>query len=202
VHISKALKTRSKAIQRALITYNQAALTLDPPRAKLTWAQIVEYSTLAEFELLRAGSREDIRNLPWADARNRQATVYHLKLLRAQEEIKRLNIEIKRLGTWLVDEDEELESAIVGCTDDPLLQAALRDFTSERKRVNMNLRVMLGRIHSLEGYSGDFGIGTPVTVHQPVHGDRLDEDSEVYSADEDDDMIDEVYEGMVRLGLD
>ncbi|KAF8525694.1 hypothetical protein JB92DRAFT_2542029, partial [Gautieria morchelliformis] len=52
MHISKALQSRSKAIQRALKAYNDAALTLDPPRPKLTWSQIVEYTTLAEFELL------------------------------------------------------------------------------------------------------------------------------------------------------
>ncbi|KAF8530648.1 hypothetical protein JB92DRAFT_2694935, partial [Gautieria morchelliformis] len=77
----KALKARSKAIQRALSSYNKAALALDPPRPKLTWAQIVEYTTIAEFELLRSGAREDILNLAWADARNREAIVYHLKIL-------------------------------------------------------------------------------------------------------------------------
>ncbi|KAF8580520.1 hypothetical protein K439DRAFT_1519701 [Ramaria rubella] len=55
-HISKALKARSKTIQRVLQAYNKAALTLDPPCPNLTWSQIVEYTTIAEFELLRIGA--------------------------------------------------------------------------------------------------------------------------------------------------
>ncbi|KAF8575282.1 hypothetical protein K439DRAFT_1370273, partial [Ramaria rubella] len=61
--ISKVLKSRSKVIQHALASYNMAVLTLGPPRPKLTWAQIVEYTTIAGFELLRTGAREDIWKL-------------------------------------------------------------------------------------------------------------------------------------------
>ncbi|KAF8580833.1 hypothetical protein K439DRAFT_1355894, partial [Ramaria rubella] len=132
-HISKALKSRSKAIQQALASYNTAALTLDPPRPKLTWAQIFEYTTVAEFELLRTGAREDIQNLAWADARNQEAMICHLKMVQAEEEITRLNIEIKRLETWLVDEQKELEQAVersVG--QDPLLTTVLQSYADER----------------------------------------------------------------------
>ncbi|KAF8573706.1 hypothetical protein K439DRAFT_1624875 [Ramaria rubella] len=59
-HITKALKACSKAIQQALQAYNKAALTLDPPRPSLAWAQIVEYTTITEFELLHMGAQEDI----------------------------------------------------------------------------------------------------------------------------------------------
>ncbi|KAF8577078.1 hypothetical protein K439DRAFT_1535191 [Ramaria rubella] len=55
-HISKVLKVHSKAIQRVLQAYNKAALALDPPHPNLTWAQIVEYTTTAEFELLQMGA--------------------------------------------------------------------------------------------------------------------------------------------------
>ncbi|KAF8512583.1 hypothetical protein JB92DRAFT_2723111, partial [Gautieria morchelliformis] len=92
MHIYKALQSRSKAIQRALKVYNDAALTLDPPRPNLTWSQIVEYMTLAKFELLRSGARDDICNLDWAKARHREAGICQLKIFHAQEELQRLNI--------------------------------------------------------------------------------------------------------------
>ena len=77
------------------MAHNQAATTLDPPHPKLTWAQIVEYTTMVEFKLLWTGAHEDICNMEWADARNRQATICHLKISRANEEIIQLNIETK-----------------------------------------------------------------------------------------------------------
>lgn len=196
-HIAKALKSRSKAIQRALASYNQAAAEVDPPRPKLTWAQIVEYSTIAEFELLRTGAREDIRNLDWADARNRRATLCHLKLVRAHEEVTRLNVEIKRLATWIVDEDQHLLDTTTNCSN-PLLASALRDFMDRRKRVNINLQITLEQVYSLDGYSGDTSVGERTAGGQrdgsPVHDVSSDED--------DTGDIDNVFEGVSRLLID
>lgn len=70
MHISKALQAQSWAIQWALQSYNQAATALTPACPKLTWSQIVEYTTLAKFQLLKCGAREDIQKYEWADARN------------------------------------------------------------------------------------------------------------------------------------
>ncbi|KAF8187398.1 hypothetical protein K438DRAFT_1907534 [Mycena galopus ATCC 62051] len=53
-HIAKALKTRSKAIRNALNRYNAAAEALDPPGRLLTWAEVVDYTFLADFDLLRS----------------------------------------------------------------------------------------------------------------------------------------------------
>ncbi|KAF8579190.1 hypothetical protein K439DRAFT_1360212, partial [Ramaria rubella] len=77
MHITKALKAHSKAIQQALQVYNKAALTLDPPWLSLAWAQIVEDTTITEFELLHMGAQEDIQNLEWENAQNREATICH-----------------------------------------------------------------------------------------------------------------------------
>ncbi|KAF8587114.1 hypothetical protein K439DRAFT_1260400, partial [Ramaria rubella] len=87
---------QSKAIQQALAAYNTAALTLDPPQPKLTWAEIVEYTTIAEFELLRTGAQEDIHNLEWADSRNGEVTICWLKMTCRHEELTHLNVEIKK----------------------------------------------------------------------------------------------------------
>ncbi|KAF8184332.1 hypothetical protein K438DRAFT_1907876 [Mycena galopus ATCC 62051] len=52
-HIAKALKARSKAIRNALNRYNTVATVLDPPGCLLTWAEVVDYTFLSEFDILR-----------------------------------------------------------------------------------------------------------------------------------------------------
>ena len=87
MQISKALKTRCKAIQTALKHYNLAAAALDPPCPHLEWQNVVEYGSIAEFDLLCCAAREDIRQHQWANAVNHQATIYALKLENAHAEI-------------------------------------------------------------------------------------------------------------------
>ena len=202
MHISKALKSRSKAIQHALDAYNQAAQKLYPPRPKLLWSQIVEYTTTAEFELLRMGSREDICNLEWADTRNREATVCHLKLTRAHEEIKRLNIEIKRLGTWIADEEAHLDRAIQA-SNDPHLTQALQDFTDRQKQVNSHIQRTLKTIYALQGYTGDMGIGQRQhsDVGIPIVQTELIGSDEGGSDNDENELVDEIFDGVARLSL-
>jgi hypothetical protein len=106
-HIAKALQARSKAVKTALTQYNAAAAALAPPRTELSWEQIVDYVFLADFDLLREG-RDDIRGELWAQPAGRAAMDQHFKLLRADEEITRLNLEIPRLVTYMRDEDRFL----------------------------------------------------------------------------------------------
>ncbi|KAJ7018839.1 hypothetical protein C8F04DRAFT_1214492 [Mycena alexandri] len=103
-HIAKALQARSKGVKSALDTYNTAAAALSPPRTPLTWDQIVDYAFLSDFDLLREG-REDICDEPWAQPGGRLAMDQHFKLLRADEEIARLNLEIPRFITYMADEE-------------------------------------------------------------------------------------------------
>jgi hypothetical protein len=63
--IGKALKTRAEAIRRALNDYNEAAAQLNPPRDQLTWEQVINAVTLADFDVLH-DTQTDIRSLPWA----------------------------------------------------------------------------------------------------------------------------------------
>ncbi|KAF8217912.1 hypothetical protein K438DRAFT_1901011 [Mycena galopus ATCC 62051] len=103
-HIAKALQARSKGVKSALERYNEAAAAMSPPRNELSWEQIVDYAFLADFDLLREG-REDIWSEPWAQPAGRVAMDQHFKLLRADEEIARLNLEIPRFVTFMVDEE-------------------------------------------------------------------------------------------------
>ncbi|KAJ7019748.1 hypothetical protein C8F04DRAFT_1214270 [Mycena alexandri] len=106
-HIAKALQARSKGVRSALERYNEAAAAMTPPRTQLSWEQIVDYAFLADFDLLRDG-REDIRGEPWAQPAGRVAMDQHFKLLRADEEIARLNLEIPRLDAFLIYQERRL----------------------------------------------------------------------------------------------
>jgi len=94
-HISKALQSRSQAIRSALERYNTAARLLPIPRRQLDWKEVVEYTFLADFDLLR-DARQDISDRPWATLAGRLAMDLHFKIERAHEEITRLNVEIRR----------------------------------------------------------------------------------------------------------
>ncbi|KAJ7902392.1 hypothetical protein B0H13DRAFT_2274934 [Mycena leptocephala] len=112
-HIAKALQARSKALQAAITRYNEAASALTPPRENLDWVDVVEYAFLADFDLLR-DAREDIRQEPWALPSGRAAMDQHYKILRAHEEIERLNVEIRRFVTYMRDEEDFLLRTFTG----------------------------------------------------------------------------------------
>ncbi|KAJ6543235.1 hypothetical protein DFH09DRAFT_829842, partial [Mycena vulgaris] len=102
-HIAKALQARSKAVKNAIDNYNAAANLLDPPMPHLTWEQVVEYAFLADFDILR-DTRAEVQSRPWTRPAYRLAMDRYFKILRAREEIKRLNVEIPRVVTWIRDE--------------------------------------------------------------------------------------------------
>ncbi|KAJ7709316.1 hypothetical protein B0H14DRAFT_2646345 [Mycena olivaceomarginata] len=86
--ISKALKTRSEAIRRAIVVYNQAASLLTPPRERpyvrrghpddVTCGGSTSCATLAQ----------DIRLQPWTQPERREAMVLHYGIKRAKEEVR------------------------------------------------------------------------------------------------------------------
>ncbi|KAJ7671708.1 hypothetical protein B0H17DRAFT_1162089 [Mycena rosella] len=70
---------------------------------KLTWAEVVEYTFLSDFDILwdptgNAALRD------WATQGGRQLMDSFFRIERAKEEIPRLNIEIRRLITYIRDE--------------------------------------------------------------------------------------------------
>ncbi|KAG1766006.1 hypothetical protein EV702DRAFT_981106 [Suillus placidus] len=98
MQIAKALKTRVTAIQNTLNQYNKHATALDPPRAPITWEQVVKFSQLAEFDLLRDTGNQ-LHNKCWSIPRNRQAMGKYFDLEHSKEEIVRCNVETLRLRT-------------------------------------------------------------------------------------------------------
>ncbi|KIM59405.1 hypothetical protein SCLCIDRAFT_126248 [Scleroderma citrinum Foug A] len=106
-HIGKALQTHSAAIQTALTQYNIAAKAFS--HCTLEFDKVVEYAFLADFDLLR-DMRQDISMRPWASPAAQLAINTYFKLCRAKEEVVRLNVEICRLVTYLVDEERYLRA--------------------------------------------------------------------------------------------
>jgi hypothetical protein len=157
--IGKALQRRSEAIRKAITRYNEQAAKLNPPRPPLSWKDIVEYSFLGEFDLLRH-SRADVRQEPWAQPARRAATAKYFHLCRAKEEITCLNTEIQRLCTSIHDETEHIECVIAHLsTADHRLCSELRRWWALRTSVN---QVHLHRLNALKqsaDYTGNQGIG-------------------------------------------
>ncbi|KAF8184026.1 hypothetical protein K438DRAFT_1598864 [Mycena galopus ATCC 62051] len=93
---------QSKAIWNTLNRYNTVAEVLDPPGRLLTWAEVVDYTFLSNFDILRnPDTTSSIR--AWATPAAHQLLDSYNKLERAREEIQRLNIEIRHFVTHMKD---------------------------------------------------------------------------------------------------
>ncbi|KAG2151063.1 uncharacterized protein EDB93DRAFT_1083631, partial [Suillus bovinus] len=153
---------RSDAIRNTINHYNTQAAALVPPRPKLAWKDIVEYSFLGEFDLLRH-SRTDIRDADWTTPAHQEATVKYFKLQHARKEIQHLNIEVHRLRTAIHDEKTKTIAMIdqLLITNSPLA-VELRRRWQARAAVNAVHLYRLDRIESQPAFSGRRGIGIRV----------------------------------------
>ncbi|CAK5283134.1 unnamed protein product [Mycena citricolor] len=152
--IGKALRTRAKAIQRALTEYNTAASMLNPPRETLEWAEVVQATSLAEFDLL-CNTRVDIRKLPWTQPARREAAGLYFGIKRAQEEMERLNVEIRRLVSFMLDEHADFYRAIASnMIMDPVLAWELSCRWMQKSRINEAVMERLVKTSRLPGFSG------------------------------------------------
>ncbi|KAG6373647.1 hypothetical protein JVT61DRAFT_6310 [Boletus reticuloceps] len=168
--ISKNLQRRSQTIRKAIAEYNVQASRLVPPRPSISWKQIVEYTSLGEFDLLRH-TRDDVRDRIWAKPAVREATAKFFKLCRAKEEIIRLNVEIRRLRTAIHDEEEEVSRTIASMHEvQPLLAAELRRRHQTRAAVNAIHLYRLNLIEEQYGLARRGEIGTRATLTPTANG--------------------------------
>ncbi|KAG6839192.1 hypothetical protein C0991_005009 [Blastosporella zonata] len=161
-HIAAALKARSQAIRTALEKYNAAAAAMSPPRPLLSWDIVVEYAFLADFDLL-ADTRQDVRERPWAKPAARLVMDEHFKIQRAHEEIRRLNIEIRRFVTYMQDEEAFLktrEDALL--ESDPNIAHQIWLQRQRLQQVNAQHRRRLFKLAKLNGFAGSLVPGTCV----------------------------------------
>ncbi|KAG1739229.1 hypothetical protein EDD22DRAFT_982290 [Suillus occidentalis] len=173
--ISKALQRRSETIRKAITRYNVQAAALNPPRDKISWKDIADYSFLAEFDLLRH-SRNDVRGNDWVRPAYREATSKYFKLLRAHEEIAQLNVEICRLRTAIYDEELHATAIIHDLSSsDPLLASELKRQWHSQAAINAVHNYRLDQIGSLMGFSGV--LENMDDIHAIIMSDYVDMDA-------------------------
>lgn len=110
MQINKMLKVRSQALKTAVEDYNKIAKRLG--REQVRPENVLSYVYLSQFELLRL-SRHKILEKPWAGSLARNASTAYHKLLRSEEEIKRLNIEVLRLTAYIRDHHTNVERILI-----------------------------------------------------------------------------------------
>lgn len=137
--------------------YNKLAPLQNPPRPVLDYSEVVGYASLGEFSLLKY-SRHDILAKPWSIPANREMAMKYFKLVRSREEIIRLNVEIKRLQSWVEHEDQSILKAINSLFADDqnsLLIDELKAFYAKCCRINDKHCKILQKIYVLDGYTGE-----------------------------------------------
>jgi hypothetical protein len=171
IHIVKALNARSQSIQRAIEKYNSAAQALSPPRPTLEWKQVVEYSFLADFDLLHDTNRTIVDKL-WSQPTARNAMNTYFKLCQAREEIKRLNVETQRLLTFMEDEERFLDTRTWQLENtDPQIAFQIQQMRQCRSLVNTQHHTRLNTLSCIPGFSGVMTVGR----HKgPVPGIKAD----------------------------
>ncbi|THU78591.1 hypothetical protein K435DRAFT_824088 [Dendrothele bispora CBS 962.96] len=204
-HMGKALQARSQAIRTALTNYNDAAAALDPPGRQLDWESVVECTFLADFDLL-CDVRRDVRDQEWADPAKRVVMDRYFKICRAREEIQRLNVEIRRVATYLCDEEayllqKEKELAIT----DPDLAHQIRIHRHRRGRFNEAHWRQLQETANLPGFSGTLkpGVGKLSSKRSSKDGRASDtgQMEQEGSGDEADKEYEEL-EGIIQVSQD
>ena len=145
---------RSESVKNAINRYNEQALLLDPPAQTVTWQDIANYTHVGEFEMLRI-ARWDIRREKWVQKPYRDAGIKYFKLCRAREELQRLNVEVRRLLTWIHDENEHTQQVINHVvSDEPHLADELRRRWAMQSAVNQVHLEQLKLLQREEYYTG------------------------------------------------
>ncbi|KAI5991218.1 hypothetical protein EDD15DRAFT_2388647 [Pisolithus albus] len=166
---------------------------LNPPRLQITWKEIVDYSILGEFDLLRQ-SRNDIRQENWAKPAHCEAMIKYFRLCRAREEVTRVEVEVRRLHTAIHDEEQEVRETIHRLMQtNPALGLELERRHRYRRNINVLLISRLNQIETSVGYSGRKGIG-----RQPI-GQNSDGS---LPANDADDLEDEDQEMLIQTMAD
>ncbi|KAE9385580.1 hypothetical protein BT96DRAFT_949735 [Gymnopus androsaceus JB14] len=193
-HLGNALKARSKSIQSAIEVYNAAACSLSPPRQQLSWDQILESSFLSEFDILRDAC-DDVREKKWATQKNCLLMQQFFKLLSEETELTRLHTEIRRLITYMEDEDARIEAAAQRQGEsDPALALQICLHGKMRSRFNGLHRQRFQAITKLEGFQQEsmvhFRRGTSVVVDEWAMDTAEGIDFGIHGGSKDDEDID------------
>ncbi|KAJ7663692.1 hypothetical protein B0H14DRAFT_3102631 [Mycena olivaceomarginata] len=198
-HIAKSLQARSKAVKNAIDRYNDAALALDPPMAE-------PHLGAADFDILR-DTRDEVQSRPWTRPAYRLAMDSYFKLCRAREEIQRLNIEIRRVNRFLLDQEESLRSEEGKSPEDAEMDRLL----AVQVKLYRERRGRFQKLAHLNGFTGTIRSGTAVErAGSEVLEDAMDldvdgveeEDSDDQGGDEPDEVISSLLYQVSMIGID
>lgn len=196
------MQTRSRAIGTALTNYNRLAKTLEPPREDLNFQEILHYSSLAEFDLLR-DTRNTVQNHIWTQPKYRAAMAAYYKVQCAHSEIKRANIEITRLRTFIRD-DTALHLTVIDSLhiSNPGLSAVLAHRWELQSAVNdVHLR-RLNSVANLPGYTGGQGCGVRVGSLSVAHDLGQGRAVGSLEEEEEEDIDDDVFQDSLNTLTD
>ncbi|KAF7291212.1 hypothetical protein MIND_01264600 [Mycena indigotica] len=186
-HLGKSIQVRSKTVRAAVEKYNLLAVLQDPPKPTLEWKDVATHTFLSEFNLLR-DSTHNVQQQRWARPVYCDLMHRYYKTLRAQEEILRLNVEIRRLMTWMRDNYEFLKGVEASLRDlsgkspeqaqqDLLLAVQLAEYTSLRHRFDETHRDRFKALAKQDGFTGSLAYGD--AVRPSVVPDMMDLDVDI-----------------------
>lgn len=146
---------------------------------------VLDFVYIGQFDILRC-SRRGLDSKPWTRTPEREALASFYKLQRAREEIERLNVEIRRLVTYIHDHRLQVEQIL---TDLRVLDPCIAHQLEKKYRMRRALdRVHLRRFQTLvalDGFTGSCRVGLHVSkssgAGQPrteMSADELDGDVE------------------------
>jgi hypothetical protein len=192
-------------------TLNKAAHELNPPHEQIRYSNVMDMAFLSQFELLQhSRSGHDIRKEPWADPATRVLTDKYYELLRAKEEITRLNVEWCRVRSWLVDEKHLYKVInLLASQSDSLLLGAVQCRWTQVKQTHQLIRYWLYRTQRLPSFSGDLSQGhAQRQEHMGIAGllDSCNLDDDMHSngdsQQETDDDIEDSQDHINSVGME
>ncbi|KAG9079898.1 hypothetical protein FS749_008194 [Ceratobasidium sp. UAMH 11750] len=161
-NISNALKTRSRAIRNIVTRVNALADELGLQQPPIVLEDVLRHQFLAEFDFLRI-CREDVRKERWAQRPVRDAVEARLRIRQAKEERTRVEVEARRLATFIADEAEQLSALAKHLEDngDLLRACQVRAYAKQRACLNFHNRIWLDKLFSHPDFDGNSSLGVP-----------------------------------------
>jgi hypothetical protein len=216
VHIAKSLQKRSKAIRRAVAKYNDTALKLTPPRDTLDWQKVAQFSFIDEFQILR-DTRPSLHAQPWANPVVRDLIKRYQRVKRAQEELVRCNVEVRRLHASIIDERHRFGEILTRLSSaaSPLLHP-VKEYITRRQGAQKILLARITQIYELKGFTGTPFVyerkgsapspSTDNTPHPPqplaARDDEDDEDHDIEDDEEQEAQVGGIIDYIARLSID
>ena len=147
-------------------------MLVEPPRPALDSTELLEYTQLGHFAFLK-DSRYNVNQQPWALRLGREAMDAHFKLSRAPEEITRVTAEAGRLATWMIDEEDFLNSTVNRLTQsNPPLAIPLRRRLRYLVSMNSIHRHRLAKLQRHPDFKGNISRGVCKGSMQAVYQER------------------------------